>query len=95
MAPKRKSLNETTVANDFDAQAVEQLRQNLSLPTLSSPAQPDSVPAEIKTKRLNVEIPEDLHRWLKSYSAMEGRAMTDIVLDLLAELKDSKEISSK
>lgn len=35
------------------------------------------------TKRLNAEIPEDLHQDFKSVAAREGRSMTQILVDLV------------
>lgn len=93
MVAKRKPLTESSFEDDFDPQAVEQLRQSLNIPTVSpnsvSPL-PEAQPAEqpkAETKRLNVDIPLDLHRWLKSYSGREGRSITDIVIDLLIALR--------
>lgn len=89
MAPKRKPLSEDALQDDFDPQAVEQLRQSLNIPKVSkSPIEPPLEEApKVEMKRLNVDIPLDLHRWLKSYSGSEGRSITEIVTALLSELR--------
>ncbi|MBD2088306.1 hypothetical protein H6F67_00250 [Microcoleus sp. FACHB-1515] len=91
MAPKRKPLSDDVIQDDFDPQAVEQLRQSLNIPTVSPQAiEPPMVePPKVETKRLNVDIPLDLHRWLKSHSGQEGRSITEIVTELLDELRSS------
>jgi len=38
---------------------------------------------ETPTKRFNVEIPEDLHRYIKTQAAKEDRSMKDIFLDAM------------
>ena len=38
---------------------------------------------EVKTKRLNCEIPAALHARVKSACALEGRDMTQVVIELL------------
>lgn len=39
--------------------------------------------AEPDTKRLNANIPEPLHRAVKTYAAQTGQSMTEIVEDAL------------
>jgi predicted HicB family RNase H-like nuclease len=92
MSPKRKPLTEGAIQDDFDPQAVEQLRQSINIPVVSRQVEPNSEePPQIATKRLNVAIPEDLHRWLKSYSGREGKSITDVVMDLLNNLRATNE----
>ena len=89
MAPKRKPLTDASIGDDFDPQAVEQIRQNLNIPVVSPPTgQPEQTQP---TKRLNVEIPDDLHRWLKSYCGREGQSITDTVIQLLEGLRAKNE----
>jgi len=38
-----------------------------------------------KTKRLNAEIPSDLHARVKAGCALEGREMTDVLIELLEQ----------
>lgn len=38
-----------------------------------------------KTKRLNAEIPLDLHARVKAGCALEGREMTDVLIELLQQ----------
>lgn len=38
---------------------------------------------EVRTKRFNVEIPEELHRTIKAQAGKEGRAMKDVFLDAI------------
>ena len=40
---------------------------------------------EGKTKRLNADIPAELHARLKSGCALEGRDMTQVVIELLEQ----------
>jgi hypothetical protein len=50
-------------------------------------ASPDKLDAFVnpkaKTKRLNAEIPSDLHARVKAGCALEGREMTDVLIELL------------
>jgi len=97
--PKRQPLSNESF-DDFDPAAVEQLRQNLNIPIVAKtqPTQPLHVvstqtqaPApEQKTKRLNVDVPDDLHRWLKGYSAHQGITMSQVVLGLLEQLRSGE-----
>ncbi|MBV8887573.1 MAG: hypothetical protein JO235_26740 [Chroococcidiopsidaceae cyanobacterium CP_BM_RX_35] len=98
MSPKRKPLTDAAIQDDFDPQAVEQLRQSLNIPVVThqpeptQPPEPQSEePLKVATKRLNVEIPEDLHRWLKGYSSREGKSITDVVIDLLSSFRAANE----
>jgi predicted HicB family RNase H-like nuclease len=38
---------------------------------------------EETTKRFNVEIPEELHGYIKAQAAREGRSMKDVFLDAM------------
>jgi len=38
---------------------------------------------EVKTKRFNVEIPEELHHFIKVQAAKEDRSMKDVFLDAM------------
>lgn len=38
---------------------------------------------EESTKRFNVEIPEDLHGYIKAQAAREGRSMKEVFLDAM------------
>ena len=49
-------------------------------PAIVKLAKPDS-----PTKRLTVDIPEDLHRRIKVHCAGKGMQISDIVRDLLAK----------
>jgi len=42
-------------------------------------------PAKIPTKRLTIDIPEELHRLLKTKAAAEGVKMADIVRRLIEQ----------
>lgn len=46
----------------------------------------NSAPA---VRQLNVEVPEDLHRWLRVKAAQEGRSMASFVRELLAAIRRS------
>ena len=55
-----------------------------SSPEIVEPDEPTSAPKE-KIKRLTLDIPEKLHRAIKGKAALEGKAMVDMLRELLEE----------
>ena len=55
-----------------------------SSPEIVEPDDPTPAPKE-KIKRLTLDIPETLHRTIKGKAAMEGKAMVDMLRELLEE----------
>ena len=49
----------------------------------------ESPTANVKMKRLTIDIPESLHRTIKSQCAMRGTKIADEVRDLLTQKYDS------
>ena len=52
-------------------------------PAVASAPEPAPAKLEGPTKRLTVDIPEDLHRRLKVKCAADGEQMSDVIRDLL------------
>ena len=74
----------------FGAKPVEKQPANLdSWVTTRSPevaSSVDTVPEEKeKMKRLTLDIPDKLHRAIKGKAALEGKAMVDMLRELLEE----------
>lgn len=74
----------------FGAKPVEKQPANLdSWVTTRSPevaANVDALPEEKeKMKRLTLDIPDKLHRAIKGKAALEGKAMVDMLRELLDE----------
>jgi ParG len=51
----------------------------------AAPAAPKGIKDGAPTKRLTVDIPEDLHRRIKVHCAGKGSQISDIVRELLAK----------
>ena len=46
---------------------------------------PETVDTEIKLKSINIKLPEDVHRQLKSKCALEGESTSKVVTRLIDE----------